>query len=143
MSRRTEQIRLARLEAEQAKARADATKSVGQIVSGKQERQLAFLAAYVELGTVLGASKRVGVSRRLHYQWLEDEAYEELFQVAHAEMVELVEQELRRRALSRASRSRSSTGASGWPMSPSTATRCSCSCSRLRRPTSTGRRCSF
>ena len=44
---------------------------------GLRPKQIQFLEAFAECGTILGAAEAVGISRRLHYKWLERPAYRE------------------------------------------------------------------
>jgi hypothetical protein len=65
----------------------------------KARNQAAFLAAYVQVGTLLGACRKTDLSRTVHYQWLADPDYEARFVTAHEEAVETAEMEMRRRAI--------------------------------------------
>ena len=63
-------------------------------------QQAAFLEAFVALGTVEAACRRVGVGRRTVYDWAEDdESFADRFQEARAAVADRLEQECRRRAL--------------------------------------------
>jgi hypothetical protein len=42
-------------------------------------KQVAFLAAVAELGTITRAALAAGVHRSMHYDWLNDEAYTKAF----------------------------------------------------------------
>lgn len=62
-------------------------------------RQQAFLAAFVERGTVLAASQVAGIHRDTHYEWLRtDPDYAAAFQMAEEDAVQVLETEIRRRA---------------------------------------------
>ena len=60
----------------------------------------AFLAAYVELGTLTHAAKVVGTDRSSHYFWMDtDPEYPALFAAAAAKGKEAMVREARRRAI--------------------------------------------
>lgn len=61
-------------------------------------KQVAFLAAYAEIGTITHAALAAGIERRSHYNWLKDEDYREAWEVAHLAACETLELEARRRA---------------------------------------------
>lgn len=64
------------------------------------QRKRAFLLAYAEIGTVLHAAEAAGVSRRQHQRWVhEDAEYAAAFADAKAEVIEVYERELHRRAV--------------------------------------------
>jgi hypothetical protein len=53
--------------------------------SGHAARERAFLAAVAERGSILGACKKIGMERRMHYDWLEQiPGYPERFAAALA-----------------------------------------------------------
>jgi len=58
-----------------------------------------FLKAYTQCLNKTVAAEVTGISRTLHYTWLKNPAYVELFEQAHAEGVELIEAEVRKRAV--------------------------------------------
>lgn len=59
-----------------------------------------FLAAYRDLGNVSFAARMAGISRRCHYQWLEQDAdYKAAFDDAAEEAADGLEAEARRRAV--------------------------------------------
>lgn len=66
----------------------------------KKTSQAAFLKAFVERGTVLGASDASGIHRDTHYHWLKtDTDYAQAYAMAEEEAVQMLETEIRRRAL--------------------------------------------
>lgn len=68
-------------------------------VSAHDKRD-AFLAAYVELGTLTHAAGAVGIDRSSHYKWMDtDPEYPSLFAVAAAKGKEAMVREARRRAI--------------------------------------------
>jgi hypothetical protein len=65
----------------------------------QQQRQDAFLAAFVEHATVTAAAHAAGIARRTHYWWLEtDEGYAKRFKDADDQVTEALEAEAKRRA---------------------------------------------
>ena len=65
-----------------------------------RRRQQAFLAAYMELGTVAAAMKAVGIGPLTHHQWLQAQPeYAEAFALAREAAADLLEAEAVRRAL--------------------------------------------
>lgn len=69
----------------------------GTILHSKKE---AFLAAYVECGTVSHAARAAGICRDTHYEWLNcDEDYAVAFEKAKKDACECLEREARRRAI--------------------------------------------
>lgn len=57
-----------------------------------RKRQELFLDAFVKTGTILGASRRCGISRETVRQWrLNDEAFEEQFQDSDLDITETLE----------------------------------------------------
>lgn len=65
----------------------------------KRANQDAFLAAYVECGTITGAAKAAGFSNRTHYDWLVDDDYRKRFDEACKLSAIRLEDEARRRAI--------------------------------------------
>lgn len=66
----------------------------------KEVNQPAFLEAYKETGSVRAACELVGINRRTHYVWMEeDETYPERFKDAQRDAAERLEEEARRRAV--------------------------------------------
>lgn len=66
----------------------------------KDIRQAQFLAAYRECGSVRISAAVARVHRSRHYRWLEDDAaYAQSFEDAHADAIEALEAEVRRRAV--------------------------------------------
>jgi hypothetical protein len=61
-------------------------------------KKRAFLAAYAQVGSVSGAARAAGVSRRSHSRWLEDADYASAFETAKDEAADTLEDEARRRA---------------------------------------------
>ena len=47
--------------------------------SDLRSKQVAFLTAVAELGTITRAALAAGVHRSMHYDWLNDEAYTKAF----------------------------------------------------------------
>src|SRR5438067_1219042 len=62
-------------------------------------KRRAFIAAYGECGSVTRAASAAGVSRRVHYQWLADADYRRAFMEAREVAADLLEAEVRRRAV--------------------------------------------
>lgn len=58
-----------------------------------------FLQAYTQCLNKTVAAEITGICRTLHYTWLKNPAYVELFEQAHAQGVELIEAEVRKRAV--------------------------------------------
>lgn len=66
----------------------------------RAQAQVAFLAAYAELGTLLHAAREVGIDRQTHYDWLRDcPDYAEMWEVAQEAYTEKLEREAGRRAV--------------------------------------------
>ncbi len=66
----------------------------------QKKRQERFLGAYIVMGTIHHAAKKVGIGRRTHYFWIEtDPAYAEAFKEAQEDATEQLEREARRRAV--------------------------------------------
>ena len=63
------------------------------------QKQLAFLHAYVQEGTLSGAERAVKVTRRSHYFWLEQVEYTAAFQKAQQELTERWVAEVESRAV--------------------------------------------
>lgn len=73
------------------------TDEESQIVTPKKG---AFLAAFSECGNVKKSAKIVGIDRRTHYRWLEEDAdYALLFKDAREDAADMLEEEARRRAM--------------------------------------------
>jgi len=64
-----------------------------------QVKKEAFLAAYAEVGTITHAAELAGISRTSHYQWMENAEYVEKFREAEKQACEVLEKEIRRRAV--------------------------------------------
>ncbi len=63
-------------------------------------KKRAFLRAYAETANITYAARAGKCSRNAHYKWLKtDKAYQETFQEAKQEAIELLEGEARRRAV--------------------------------------------
>ena len=61
-------------------------------------KQVAFLSAYVRVGTVSGASEASRTARTCHYEWLaKSPEYVEAFAAAEERAIETLEAEARRR----------------------------------------------
>lgn len=58
-----------------------------------------FLASYRVLGNVSAAARHAGVSRTQHYEWMQDPKYVVLFNDAHEEACDLLEEQLRKSAM--------------------------------------------
>ena len=57
-----------------------------------RKRQTAFLDAFVKTGTILGACRRIGISRETVRKWRRDDAaFEKLFQDADLDITETLE----------------------------------------------------
>jgi hypothetical protein len=66
----------------------------------ERPKKPAFLAAYAELGNITQAAEVVGMSRTMHYMWLEDDpAYQAAFKAANEQACDRLRQEARRRAV--------------------------------------------
>ena len=77
-----------------------ATASVDAQDRLQSPKQQAFLAAYANSGNVTRAAELSGVHRRSHYHWMKNNpAYEEAFQYANDDAVDLLAAEARRRAV--------------------------------------------
>jgi hypothetical protein len=64
-----------------------------------QQKKAAMLAAYIEHGTVFHACRATSMSRRTHYDWLQqDPAYASAFEDAKDAVADRLEQEAARRA---------------------------------------------
>lgn len=65
----------------------------------RRAKQVLFLAAFAEVGTITHAALAAGVDRQTHYNWLEaDEAYAKAFVDAEGMAADTLEHEARRRA---------------------------------------------
>jgi len=64
-----------------------------------QAKKSAFLAAFVQLGTVLHAAEAAGIERKSHYRWLADPIYAAAFAEAEDKAREAMVREARRRAI--------------------------------------------
>jgi hypothetical protein len=62
-------------------------------------KQVAFLTAVAELGTITRAALVAGVHRSMHYDWLADEAYTKAFNDAEEMFRDSVRTEVHRRAV--------------------------------------------
>lgn len=58
-----------------------------------------FLEAYAETGIITRACEAAGITRRTHYDWLEEEEYAAAFLQAEEEAADILEEEARRRAV--------------------------------------------
>jgi hypothetical protein len=67
--------------------------------SPTRAKQVAFLAAVAELGTITRAALVAGVHRSMHYDWLKDEAYTKAFNDAEEMFRDSVRTEVHRRAV--------------------------------------------
>jgi hypothetical protein len=67
--------------------------------SNLSPKQVAFLAAYAETGTVTTAALHARVARRSHLNWLKNETYAEAFAQAEERAVQIMETDARRRAI--------------------------------------------
>lgn len=66
----------------------------------KNCKQRAFLTAFRECGNVRAACEAAGIARSSHYRWLNsDQAYQDAFEIATDDAVDLLEAEARRRAI--------------------------------------------
>jgi len=66
----------------------------------RHRKKRAFLAAFAEAGTVLGASEASGVDRQSHYNWLRDDVlYVEVFAAAKELSIDKLEKTARKRAI--------------------------------------------
>ena len=61
-------------------------------------KQQAFLNAYMELGVISHAARAVGISPRMHYDWMRNSEYAEEFEEAYLFACDVLEAEARRRA---------------------------------------------
>ena len=65
-----------------------------------RDKQEAFLEAYAVHGTITGAAQAIGATRRIHYNWLnEDPEYPEKFEAARESYKETLKNEIHRRAI--------------------------------------------
>lgn len=67
--------------------------------SPTRAKQVAFLAAVAELGTITRAALAAGVHRSMHYDWLADKAYTKAFNDAEEMFRDSVRAEVHRRAV--------------------------------------------
>jgi hypothetical protein len=67
--------------------------------SPTRAKQVAFLTAVAELGTITRAALAAGVHRSMHYDWLNDEAYTKAFTDAEEMFRDSVRTEVHRRAV--------------------------------------------
>jgi hypothetical protein len=67
--------------------------------SDLRSKQVAFLTAVAELGTITRAALAAGVHRSMHYDWLNDEAYTKAFNDAEEMFRDSVRTEAHRRAV--------------------------------------------
>jgi hypothetical protein len=65
----------------------------------KAAKQRVFLAGYAQSGIISAAAEAAGVSRQSHYRWIADPEYVAAFKDADEELIELLELEVRRRAM--------------------------------------------
>jgi len=72
---------------------------MGDLSKSVQLKRDAFLAAYAEVGTVTHAADIVGVHRNAHYNWMQDPEYVEKFREAEKQAADVLEKEVRRRAV--------------------------------------------
>ena len=73
---------------------------MGDLSKSKHIKRDAFLTAYAEVGTVTHAAELAGVSRNAHYMWMQDDPeYPEKFREAEKQACEVLEKEIRRRAV--------------------------------------------
>ena len=71
-----------------------------RVHASAHDKRDAFLAAYVELGTLTHAAGAVGIDRSSHYKWMDtDPEYPTLFAAAAAKGKEAMVREARRRAI--------------------------------------------
>ena len=61
--------------------------------------QVAFIEAYRNIGIISEAARVAEVDRSKHYKWMEDPLYAAAFNQAHADSLEAIEKEMRRRAV--------------------------------------------
>jgi hypothetical protein len=61
--------------------------------------QAAFLAEFALCGNVLRSALKVRVGRQTVYHWLKDPAFQEIFDAAHQDALDRLEEEARRRAV--------------------------------------------
>ena len=66
--------------------------------SPSHEKRQAFLEAYALVGNVSDAAKHAGVSRRVHYEWMNDEQYADQFHHAQEQAADRLEREAVRKA---------------------------------------------
>ena len=72
---------------------------MGELSKSVQLKRDAFLTAYAEVGTVTHAADIVGVHRNAHYNWMQDPEYVEKFREAERQAADVLEKEVRRRAV--------------------------------------------
>jgi len=71
----------------------------GRLSKTIQIKREAFLAAYAEVGTITHAAELAGVTRNSHYDWMNDPEYVQRFREAEKQACEVLEKEIRRRAV--------------------------------------------
>lgn len=100
MNKKTPLRRVAKSKPRAAKRQRDKKTELVRLESPKQK---AFLAAYSQCGNITKAAKLAGIDRVSHYRWANNQdswpEYPDKFQEAHAEAIEVLEAEARRRAV--------------------------------------------
>lgn len=61
-------------------------------------KQAAFLGAYSRCGNITEAARIARVERQMHYRWMEEREYAQLFKAAHDEAIDRLERIARQRA---------------------------------------------
>jgi len=72
---------------------------MGDLSKSVQLKREAFLTAYSEVGVVTHAADVAGVHRNAHYNWMDDPEYAKRFREAEKQACEVLEKEIRRRAV--------------------------------------------
>lgn len=72
---------------------------MGTRIRATTRRRRAFLAAFSACGNIHHAACEAGVTRKQVYNWLNDPAFKKEFEEAEIEAIEILEQEIRRRAI--------------------------------------------
>ena len=73
--------------------------SKGDFPQIAHRKKRAFLSAFAVTGTISGAAKASGISRRSHSSWMKQQSYADAFAIAQDIAADALEGEARRRAI--------------------------------------------
>jgi hypothetical protein len=82
-----------------ASARCDSALTLGSRQTRTVKAQARFLREFAVTGNVLRSALAAMVGRRTVYHWLKDEKFSALYQEAHEDALDVIEEEARRRAV--------------------------------------------